>query len=504
MLSHVSRTNAKIIPVADPVKRRKNRFRATTILPIVSALALCSFLLSFPGQAAKPLSAGESARKINVSSYEKELPSTPSISAPHIVENSSTGIATANEKNAFISEISRQKLNFNTNGKLEYDSNGIAKSSQFPEYNVVDESSQANIAFFFQITETSLPFLPRLIDRLWHERNVLLIHVDAKCSDDALNKFKLRYQGLEKYSNIHYLNRESITYAGGSMLLNTLSAMEYLMNIEQPWDYFINLSGTDYPTVSAKNMRIILGQPRALQQKVSFLQFSHDKAFWAKMKRFRFDKMYADPILGKPYQDSSSNDLISTFRDSPLSDKLELEFVQHEAWIIAHRKLVHASVRSAFSKRLLMLLGTSKDPEEHFFGILSWHTPELNRTTARYAGRGVFWTIDGVKSGQHPFIVDREDAVPNGVPQGERFWRPILMKPLFFVRKFSRPNSKLMEMIDEYKSGINQDTAIETVRNSFKTLQYMMMCQADVEKNWYNPKLVPCFKEWHPDLTRQI
>lgn len=490
--------------MVDPGKRKKNRFK-TTAVRIVTALALCTILFALPAPAARPLRVNESVGQKNEIPYEKESRSAPTVETlkPEIVAEPEQNMAVVVEENTFVGKISRQKLNSNTDGKLEYDANGIARSSQFPEYHVVDKSRQANIAFFFQITESSIPFLPRLIDRLWHERNVLLIHVDAKCSDEVLKQFKQRYQALDKYSNMHFLHRESVTYAGGSMLLNTLSAMEYLLNLEQPWDYFINLSGADYPTVSVHNMRILLGQPRVLQQQVSFLQFSHDKAFWEKMKKFRFDKMYADPILGRPYQDSSANELIPTYRNRPLYDKMGLDFVQHEAWIIAHRKLVHASVRSSFSRRLIMLLGTAKDPEEHFFGMLSWHTPELNRTTARYAGRGVFWHLDGVKSGQHPFIVDREDEMPNGVPQYDRFWRPIRNKPLFFVRKFSRPDSKLMDMIDEFKSGINQETAIETVKNSLRTLQYMMMCHADVEKNWYNPKLVPCFKEWQPDTIHK-
>lgn len=373
--------------------------------------------------------------------------------------------------------------------ELLLNADGVARSDQFPDYTMMDDT-EAHIAFFIQLSPATVRLAPRLIDKLWHTENVIVIHVDAKAPHAEYAQLRARFSGAP-FSNVHFLPREPITYMGVSMLLNTLSAMEFLLGLPQRWDYFINLSGSDYPTVSVHNMRRLLGQPRVLRQRVSFMQLAPSKSFWEDMKKSRFDMQFADPALGlAPRAPSVSHDLVSTFKRHPLAARLGVTFLQAEAWIIGHRSLVRAAARGAFARRLLVLLSDMKDPEEHFFPMLAWNDPTLNRTLAHHAMRAVFWHLNGLSSGQHPFIV--EDHV--GEDGSFAFWPKIRRAPVLFARKFKTPDSPLMELIDRHKSGAHSDPDQKAVDASFRVLRFMTMCHADVERHWNSNLVVPCFK----------
>lgn len=376
---------------------------------------------------------------------------------------------------------------------LQLNEIGVAKSSQFqPRYLRISHSPKhvADIAFFLQLSESSVKMAPRLIDRLWHERNIILIHVDAKAPEKMVNDFKSRYSDKGKYSNIHFLPRESITYMGVTMILNTLSAVEYLLSLDQHWDYFINISGSCYPTVSVQNMRKILGQPRVLKQKVSFLQIAPNIKFWGDLKQSRFDLVFHDPAIGLAPGAAKETKLLETNGQHPLKDQLGIRFVHSEAWVTVHRSLATTAVRGSFARRLLVLLSNMKDPEEHFWPTLAWNVPELNRTLAHHAMRSVYWNLHGKFSGQHPYTIDQHRE-PNG---DYSFWPKVKASPAFFVRKFSTPDSELMNMIDKYKSGVHPQPSMTSVQSSLKEVIYMTMCHADIERHWNSHLIVPCFK----------
>lgn len=351
-----------------------------------------------------------------------------------------------------------------------------------------NQQVEANIVFFLQLSLSSLPLAPRLIERLWHEKNILILHIDAKVPQSDVDKFEKKYARIPRYTNVHFLPRESITYMGITMLTNTLAAMEYALSLSAPWDYFINISGSDYPTVSVHNMRNLLGQPEIVGRKVSFLQYSPDQLFWKQLKLWRFDSQFVDPGIGIMPNVPVNTKLEQLSTKHPLSRRLDLVFVHSEAWVTAHRSFATQAARGSFARRLLALLGGMRDPEEHFFGMLAWNLKELNETTAHHAGRGIFWVLNGKKSGQHPHTIDQHTE-----PDGSYSFLPrILHSPNMFVRKFSTVDSPLMDTIDQMKSGVHQNPNTDSVKRSFEHLRFMTMCNADLKEHWNSPRIFPC------------
>lgn len=365
---------------------------------------------------------------------------------------------------------------------IVYNTLGVARSDQYPPHGApLDSSREADLFFFIQLTEKSVPLAPRLIQRLWHHRNTILIHLDAKTPKHVVSAFMNAYNTPE-LSNVLFLLSATITYAGVSMLLNTLSAMEYALNSNRHWDYFINLSGSDYPTVSVQNMRILLGQSRILDQRVSFI---HRKPNDFKLKEQRFDVQHIDTALGLRPGTTANTSLGVDFRTVDRKLNLDFPYLHSEAWLTAHRDMVLEAARGTFAKQLIALLANSKDPEEHFWPILTWNLPHLNNSVARHSGRGIFWELDGKLSGQHPYYVDQH------IENGEyRFWNPIFWQHgCMFVRKFSLPNSPLMDLIDRRMSGVHPQASEIQSRQIFARIADAVLCFADIERQYYGDVL---------------
>jgi len=143
-------------------------------------------------------------------------------------------------------------------------SDPVLQSSRFVDniYTATKRScarGPVDIAYFVQVSSENVDLLPRLLARIHHPRNVYTVHIDLKVDNSTVEGIIERIRGSSQYSNVHFLEREPVTYRGISMVTNTLSAMTFLLRMNKKWQYFINLSAADYPTVPAEEQRRLLG-----------------------------------------------------------------------------------------------------------------------------------------------------------------------------------------------------------------------------------------------------
>ncbi|MEI7486711.1 MAG: beta-1,6-N-acetylglucosaminyltransferase [Chryseobacterium sp.] len=97
----------------------------------------------------------------------------------------------------------------------------------------------------------------RLFTAVYEPSNFYLIHIDKKASLEIgleVTAF------LENYPNVHILKSENVIWGGYSMVQAELDGMNYLLNMDAKWDYFINLSGQDYPLKSQKIIKDFLSK----------------------------------------------------------------------------------------------------------------------------------------------------------------------------------------------------------------------------------------------------
>lgn len=117
-----------------------------------------------------------------------------------------------------------------------------------------EDTSQSNnlkqlkprIAYFILVHRYPEQF-KRLFKAIYHPENHYLIHIDQK-SVFTVNQEVQEF--LEDYPNAYTLTSERVIWGGYSMVQSELKAMDYLLSHGLKWDYFINLSGQDFPLKS--------------------------------------------------------------------------------------------------------------------------------------------------------------------------------------------------------------------------------------------------------------
>lgn len=119
-------------------------------------------------------------------------------------------------------------------------------------------SDSVKIAYFIMIHDQPGKFM-KLFHKIYSRDQFYLIHIDRKAKPEITEEIQLF---LVQFPNAYILESMNIISGGFSMIQAELDAMEFLLNVSTEWDYFINLSGEDYPLKSQTIIREFLAARR--------------------------------------------------------------------------------------------------------------------------------------------------------------------------------------------------------------------------------------------------
>lgn len=102
------------------------------------------------------------------------------------------------------------------------------------------------IAYFITVHNNPAQFI-KMFEKLYNKNQIYLIHIDRKSSAVVTEVIQMY---LIKFSNVYLLESTYIMPGGFSIVQAELNAMQFLLNVNDKWDYFINLSGDHYPLKS--------------------------------------------------------------------------------------------------------------------------------------------------------------------------------------------------------------------------------------------------------------
>lgn len=127
-----------------------------------------------------------------------------------------------------------------------------------PQYQIKHEYVSATplirIAYFIIIHHHPERF-KKLFKKLYTRDQFYLIHIDRKAKAEFTEEIQ---QFLIPFPNAYVLESININSGGFSIIEAELNAMEFLLNVSPKWDFFINLSGEDYPLKSQSIIRKFL------------------------------------------------------------------------------------------------------------------------------------------------------------------------------------------------------------------------------------------------------
>ncbi|QQG26669.1 glycosyl transferase [Pectobacterium carotovorum] len=99
------------------------------------------------------------------------------------------------------------------------------------------------IAYFILIHRYPNQF-KRLFKSIYHKKNHYVIHVDKRAGKKLFDEISLF---LRDYKNASVLESKEAIWGGYSLVDAQLRGIEKLVTSGATWDYFINLSGQDFP-----------------------------------------------------------------------------------------------------------------------------------------------------------------------------------------------------------------------------------------------------------------
>lgn len=112
-------------------------------------------------------------------------------------------------------------------------------------------------AYLISASSRDIVKLKRLLMALYHPGNYYLLHLDAGADEyehEEIARFVSSGPSFSQVGNVWIVGKPNlVTYRGPTMLATTLHAISMLLRTAN-WDWFINLSASDYPLVTQDGM----------------------------------------------------------------------------------------------------------------------------------------------------------------------------------------------------------------------------------------------------------
>lgn len=110
------------------------------------------------------------------------------------------------------------------------------------------------LAYSISGTKGDLNSLWRTLRAVYHPRNVYVVHLDLGSPEAEREELFSRVKEdtvFAKVENVHVVAQaDMVTYRGPTMVAYTLHSCAVLLKRSKDWDWFINLSPSDYPLVT--------------------------------------------------------------------------------------------------------------------------------------------------------------------------------------------------------------------------------------------------------------
>lgn len=110
------------------------------------------------------------------------------------------------------------------------------------------------LAYLVSGSKGDLDRLWRALHALYHPRNQYVVHLDREAPVAERLELAARVANssvFRRAGNVHVIRRANmVTYRGPTMVANTLHACAVLLRRGGEWDWFINLSASDYPLMT--------------------------------------------------------------------------------------------------------------------------------------------------------------------------------------------------------------------------------------------------------------
>ncbi|KAL0343926.1 UNVERIFIED_CONTAM: Beta-glucuronosyltransferase GlcAT14B [Sesamum angustifolium] len=271
------------------------------------------------------------------------------------------------------------------------------------------------------------PMLRRTLEALYHPNNQYVVHLDAESSAEErldLYNYVTTHLTFQRFKNVRMITRANlVTYRGPTMVANTLHAAAILLKEGGEWDWFINLSASDYPLVTQDDL---LHTFSYLPRDLNFIDHTSNIG-WKEFQR-------AKPIIIDPglYMTKKSDVFWITQRRSvPTAFKL----FTGSAWMALSRPFVDYCIWGwdNLPRTVLMYYANFISSPEGYFHTVVCNAQEFRNTTVNSDLHFISWDNPPKQHPHYLTLDDMQRMVDSNAP---------------FARKFHH-NDPVLDKIDE-------------------------------------------------------
>ncbi|THU62908.1 hypothetical protein C4D60_Mb01t10110 [Musa balbisiana] len=289
---------------------------------------------------------------------------------------------------------------------------------------VASENEAPRIAYLLTGTKGDSQRMRRTLQAIYHPRNQYILHLDLEAPPRERIDLAMYVKGDPLFSeveNVRVIAKANlVTYKGPTMIACTLHAIAILLKERLRWDWFINLSASDYPLMTQDDILHVLS---SLPRNLNFIEQS-PIAGWKLTQRAR--PIIVDPglYLSKKFNVFETKER----RELPTSFKL----YTGSAWVMLTRNFLEYCIWGweNLPRVLLMYYVNFISSPEGYFHTVICNSDQFKNTSISHDLHYIAWDKPPK---QHPRYLSTKDfnkMVKSGMPFARKFGKgdPVLDK----------------------------------------------------------------------------
>ncbi|KAL0739058.1 hypothetical protein Bca4012_015268 [Brassica carinata] len=275
--------------------------------------------------------------------------------------------------------------------------------------------SSPRFGYLVSGSKGDLESLWRVLRALYHPRNQYVVHLDLESPAEERIELAKRVSEdpvFNDVGNVHMITKANlVTYRGPTMVANTLHACAILLKKSKDWDWFINLSASDYPLVTQDDL---IHTFTGLDRNLNFIDYT-SKLGWKAEKRAK--PLIIDPGL---YSTKKSDVFwVTPRRTMPTAFKL----FTGSAWMVLSRSFVEYCIWGwdNLPRTLLMYYTNFLSTPEGYFQTVICNTPEYSNTVVNHDLHYISWDRPPKQHPRTLNISDTERMIASGAVFARKF-----------------------------------------------------------------------------------
>ncbi|KAL6529577.1 Beta-glucuronosyltransferase GlcAT14A [Orobanche gracilis] len=286
------------------------------------------------------------------------------------------------------------------------------------------ELEPPRLAYLISGTKGDNQRLLRTLRAVYHPRNQYILHMDLEASPRERLNLTMSVRNDPTFSeveNVRVMAQSNlVTYKGPTMIACTLQAVAILLKDSLNWDWFINLSASDYPLVTQDDLLYVLSN---VSRNLNFIE--HTQIYGWKLNQ-RAKPIIIDPGL---YLSKKSSIAWTTQRRSvPTSFKL----FTGSAWVILTRSFVEYCILGwdNLPRKILMYYTNFISSPEGYFHTVICNTREFRHTAINHDLHYIAWDTPPKQHPRSLTIKDFDRMINSSSPFARKFPKddPVLDK----------------------------------------------------------------------------